>query len=806
MTASKPDRLRIQRVYYMIEQQAVRQNKKFERYRHVSWTLAAVGPRRTDEVPRRRDASLAQDVGLVKALLLAAKRIPTLHGKADIRQRQNTGARFDLIIYGIKVSRAGWSSFLPMHRARSHDCKKFPSSFTSFGRCLFRREVAPRKRFVSSLGAPIDLALHRSVPSQVVRTPINQAPLLLVEWKSSRHSIGAVFEPLITTMGHEEITILTDEDSYGPTPPPPSHPHPDDLQPPKKEKKNKRSSKAANGGAGVQIQGIDDVFKHDPPAEFEASDGMETDEAEDLSVEIPPTTVVQRMLAKEEQDFEKRQDNSKWTRVGAAVCGLLVLLAIILGAGYGSGAFSNKSSTAAPSQPSGDANQDGTRPAAISTYLESVSTQGASGFSNATSPQTLSMNWLINDDPLQLSPSDEASKFRLAQRYALLTMWFSSKAYWTQYSGWVDAEDECTWFGVTCEQVTLEGAGDQNVVTQFSMDSNGVQALSGDLFTLQNLKVLSLADNVIEGRLPAALANASSLVELYLESNLFSQDLSKFDWSKLTNLEVLRLGMNAFKGTLHDSLWSLTNLQEIVLDSCSLSGEIPTSIASLENLVTFDISSNRVDNSTGFSGPLPTSFASLPKLEVLALGGNQFDGAIPDEYANFPALTELNLADNQLTGSILEGISALPLTVLRLGGNSFTQGPIPTFLYDMTTLQVLDVNSCQFDGPIDPAIANLVNLIELNVGGNFLTSSVPTEIEALSNLQVLQAGNNFIGGTMDFATALVGLIDLNVASNQLTGFPDLSALSSLQFLRVQDNPLATTFPESLTSIANLSTW
>lgn len=37
------------------------------------------------------------------------------------------------------------------------------------------------------------------------------------------------------------------------------------------------------------------------------------------------------------------------------------------------------------------------------------------------------LEWLLNDDPLQLSPDTPYHQFRIQQRYALLTLWFQPR-------------------------------------------------------------------------------------------------------------------------------------------------------------------------------------------------------------------------------------------------------------------------------------------------------------------------------------------------------------------------------------------
>jgi hypothetical protein len=251
----------------------------------------------------------------------------------------------------------------------------------------------------------------------------------------------------------ETITILADDDSYGPTPPPPPYPHPDDIANDAEVgqgggargagdgadaddaglAENVGGAPTAGGGskkkswmlgfAGrsranesrneVQIQGIEDVLKDDPPADrtaesFDDKDLMvrrddhrnrrgdaalmdDTDnDGEDLSVEIPPTTVVQRMAHDEEVDEVKRADNGKWTKMGAVVACLVVVLAIILGVGYGTGAFQAQSASGGGGSggSGGGGSSDPNRPAAVSSYLLSISTQGTNatgGGSNTNS-------------------------------------------------------------------------------------------------------------------------------------------------------------------------------------------------------------------------------------------------------------------------------------------------------------------------------------------------------------------------------------------------------------------------------------
>jgi len=593
-------------------------------------------------------------------------------------------------------------------------------------------------------------------------------------------------------MGREIKQSFSDEDSYGPTPPPPNHPHPDD-------------SRTGKSG-GVQIQGIDDVLKDDPPEANGGKPGgdMNDDLDEDLSVEIPPTKVVQRMQAREAAAPLFAKDNGRWMTIVTIVCCLLVIVAIVLGAGFGTGAFKKDSS-----EQTGDGAtqppQDLSRAASLASYLGTVNAGGLEAFTSPDSPESLALNWLINDDPLQLGTATPEDRFRLEQRYALLTVWFSSPSAWTIEEGWLQDEDECDWYGVTCDPVDDDDATEgQNAVTALELNANNLQLLPADISMLGRMTVLSMSGNSISGLLPYTVQGMTALEVLDVSNNRMSDDLSNYDWSNLTNLKTLRIGGNNFTGQLHESLWTLTQLEELRANNNNLGSTVSDEVANMVNLAVFDISNNRRNGQGGYTGSLPLVFLRLPNLEVLSLGGNGFSGQVPPEYATFANVKELELQANVLTGAVPADLASLPLTALRLGGNSFDQGPIPDFLYNMVTLEELDLSFSNLQGPISDDIGNLVNLRELRLASNFLTGSEPAGIAALENLETLSLSNNFMTGGLDFVTGLSNLMFLDVSNNQFQGeFPDLSGLSSLEVIQTSANDFGSGFPESLTGIESL---
>ena len=66
---------------------------------------------------------------------------------------------------------------------------------------------------------------------------------------------------------------------------------------------------------------------------------------------------------------------------------------------------------------------------------------------------TPSSDWLINTDPLKLTVKADGGRIRTMQRFALLTLWFSTNGpQWNNNNGWLSDRDECNWYGIVCDQ------------------------------------------------------------------------------------------------------------------------------------------------------------------------------------------------------------------------------------------------------------------------------------------------------------------------------------------------------------------
>jgi hypothetical protein len=66
-----------------------------------------------------------------------------------------------------------------------------------------------------------------------------------------------------------------------------------------------------------------------------------------------------------------------------------------------------------------------------------------------STPQGMAFDFLVNDDP---GLKDPCTSDTIEQRYGLITLYFSTQGEeWIDSSGWLGEDQECSWFGVECD-------------------------------------------------------------------------------------------------------------------------------------------------------------------------------------------------------------------------------------------------------------------------------------------------------------------------------------------------------------------
>ena len=167
-------------------------------------------------------------------------------------------------------------------------------------------------------------------------------------------------------------------------------------------------------------------------------------------------------------------------------------------------------------------------------YITSKITPDKSVFDDSDTPQSKAKEWCIND----MAKVNEETSDRIAQRYILATLFFSTNGNgWVNANGWLNGH-ECLWHGVTCEP------GADNVTSVSHLD---------------------LSKNDLNGTIPLELGHLSSLAGLYLwgNSNLFGLKPSVF--SGLVNMHTLYLDKNQLEDNTIKSIGKL-KCHDMLLD------------------------------------------------------------------------------------------------------------------------------------------------------------------------------------------------------------------------------------------------
>lgn len=171
-------------------------------------------------------------------------------------------------------------------------------------------------------------------------------------------------------------------------------------------------------------------------------------------------------------------------------------------------------------------------------------------------------------------------------------------------------------------------------------------------------------------------------------------------------------------------------------------------------------------------------------------------------------VTDLFMENLCLDTSIPKDVTLLSdLVYLRLVSNELT-GEIPSELSRLTQLQMLDLSSNELAGRIPSQLANLSQLRNLILGSNTLVGSIPIQIYENTRLEQLALGANRLTGTLSSDLGnTIGLTSLSIKFNFLTGtIPDLSTLTNLERLRIEQTALEGPFPNisGCTSLGKLA--
>ena len=228
------------------------------------------------------------------------------------------------------------------------------------------------------------------------------------------------------------------------------------------------------------------------------------------------------------------------------------------------------------------------------------------------------------------------------------------------------------------------------------------------------------------------------------------------------------LSANNFTGEIPSTLSSLEQLSQLDFFNNNLEGQIPNIFANLTRLSSLSLQINN------FNGPFPSSISNLSQLVKLDLSSNSLTGPIPSNIVGLHSLTDLKLFDNSLNGTIPSWVFSLPsLLSLHISSNRLT-GPLQEFRY--RSLNLIDLSKNDLQGPIPQSISELENLNSLYLSGNNLSGTVELSMfSSLINLQYLDLSYNnlsVITSNTNINASLPDLIELRLSSCNMNEFPN----------------------------------
>jgi hypothetical protein len=166
---------------------------------------------------------------------------------------------------------------------------------------------------------------------------------------------------------------------------------------------------------------------------------------------------------------------------------------------------------------------------------------------------------------------------------------------------------------------------------------------------------------------------------------------------------------------------------------------------------------------------------------------------------------DLPLPQNFSTDTFFEALGSLPnlkvLSLVSLG----LWGPLPKSIGSISSLEILNISRNYFNGDIPVQLSSLRNLQTVILDNNEFTGKVPEWLISLPVLAVLSVKNNSLGGFLpNSVTVLQNLRVLALSKNNFSGeVPDLSNLTNLQVLDLEDNYFGPHFPALPTKLVSL---
>jgi hypothetical protein len=332
---------------------------------------------------------------------------------------------------------------------------------------------------------------------------------------------------------------------------------------------------------------------------------------------------------------------------------------------------------------------------AVSAFVNDITYIEEDIFANGTSAESRALKWLIRGDSafntsslLNLnSQIDNEVSFRVRQRYPLLILWFQRYGSngkiankWTNKTGWLEIDNECEWFGITCD---ANGSVTEVLFYNYATKvANGfVGSIPPDMGLLTSLRNFSMLGNNVTGTIPESIGQCSQMYAFSIQNCLVSGTIpsSLGQWTDLYSFDVSE---NIIAGSIPDTAENWASISVFVLVDNVLTGSIPSFIGQWSRLFFFSVGSNILTNT------IPEEIGNLTNMDLFAVTTNHLSGVLPFSIGKMTALRYFLVDDNLLTGSIPSSVGNWSqIMYAYFESNNFT-GTVPQEICN--TIQVND--------------------------------------------------------------------------------------------------------------------
>ena len=251
--------------------------------------------------------------------------------------------------------------------------------------------------------------------------------------------------------------------------------------------------------------------------------------------------------------------------------------------------------------------------AALTEYINNITLSGRNISASGVTPEDEALKFMIANETTTADDllTNGAVRFRMRQRFALLSLWFQQSINgvftpsWTYSLNWGSVHECAGWSGISCGLVDVgDGAGMQNAVSAIELIRGEVSgSIPADIGLLTSLLSVDLTSNSIQGTVPESI-------------------------SKCTDLMTINLGANDFLGSLPSSIGNLITLTQIDLSGNQFGGTLPETIGQWTTMQHFNVYGNV------FGGTIPTSINNWRALSTANFQANGFTGTIPSQVCN----------------------------------------------------------------------------------------------------------------------------------------------------------------------------